>query len=297
MNLNSEHFRSMIFYDFRSGLSQQQCFDRLIAAFGEEAPAKSTVYKWFQEFRLGRNFLCDEPHTGRPKSAVLPKYIDAVRELILQDRHITYREIQASLGISKTSIQTILHEHLSVRKLCARWIPHKLTEAQKMDRVNWCQEMINKYKNGKSKNVYDIVTGDESWIYEYEPERKCQSTVWVFQFENAPTKILQTRSVGKKMVACFFRKTGHIATVPLEDRRTVNSEWYTTICLPEIFGEIRKTNPNKQIVLHHDNASSHKSKQTSDYLYRENIKLMGHPPYSPDLVPNDFFLIPHVKEK
>ena len=28
---------------------------------------------------------------------------------------------------------------------------------------------------------------------------------------------------------CFFGRIGHVATVPLEQRRTVNSEWYTTI--------------------------------------------------------------------
>lgn len=30
------------------------------------------------------------------------------------------------------------------------------------------------------------------------------------------------------------------ATVPLEERGTVNSEWYTTICLTDVFGEIKK---------------------------------------------------------
>ena len=49
------------------------------------------------------------------------------------------------------------------------------------------------------------------------------------------------------MVVCFFGKTGHVATVPLEHRRKVNSEWYTTICLAEVFGEIRKTNKKKKV--------------------------------------------------
>ena len=48
--------------------------------------------------------------------------------------------------------------------------------------------MLQKYDRGASKHVYDIVTGDESWIYEYEPENKQQSTVWVFQDEPNPTK-------------------------------------------------------------------------------------------------------------
>ena len=157
--------------------------------------------------------------------------------------------------------------------------------------------MLNKYNRGASKDVYKIVTGDESWIYAYEPERKQQSTVWVFQDEPNPTKVVRARSTSKQMVACFFGKTGHVATVPLEERRTVNSEWYTTICLPEVFGQIRKTNKRRRIILHQDNASCHTSRLTTDFMNSQKIELMGHPPYSPDLAPNDFFLFPNVKNK
>lgn len=99
------------------------------------------------------------------------------------------------------------------------------------------------------------------------------------------------------MIACFFGCTGHVATIPLEDRRTVNADWYTTICLPEVIDEIRKNNRNRRIILHHDNASSHTAHQTTDYLKEKNIELMSHCPYSPDLSPNDFFLFPNVKQK
>ena len=99
------------------------------------------------------------------------------------------------------------------------------------------------------------------------------------------------------MIACFFGKTGHVAIVPLEQRRTVNSEWYTTICVPVVFQEIRKTNRRRRISLHHNNAISHTSGQTTAFLGTQNIDLMSHPAYSPDLAPNDFFLFPFVKNK
>lgn len=297
MDLNREHFRAIIFYNFQRGLTQQQCLDELNSIFGGEAPSRTSVYRWFTEFNRGRSSLNDEFREGRPKSVVVPKNIDAVRELILQDRHVTYREIAVSLDISGTSIHSILHEHLAVKKLCSRWIPHNLAIAQKQARVNWSQEMLKKFNRGASKHVYDIVTGDESWIYAYEPESKQQSTVWVFQGEPNPTKVVRARSTSKQMVACFFGKTGHVLTVPLEQRRTVNSEWYTTICLPKVFGEIRKTNRRRRIMLHHDNASSHTSARTSDFLSAQNVDLMSHPPYSPDLAPNDFFLFPNIKNK
>ena len=109
---------------------------------------------------------------GRPKS-VVPETIDAVRQLILQDGHMTYREIETTLGISGTS--------LHIKKICPRWILHNLSIAQKKARVDWSKEMLQKFDRGASKHVYGIVTGDESCIYAYESESKQQSILWVFQ--------------------------------------------------------------------------------------------------------------------
>ena len=83
-----------------------------------------TVYNWFAKFQRGRTFLSNEFREGRPSTCVIVTNVDAVREMIERDRHITYiREIQASLGIDMKAIHTILHDHLSVRKLCNHWIP------------------------------------------------------------------------------------------------------------------------------------------------------------------------------
>ena len=90
----------------------------------------------------------------------------------MQDRHVTYCEIEATLGISSTSIYEILLEHLAVKKSFSRWIPHNFPKAQKDARVDWCKQMLKKYDVSASKDVYKIVTGDESWIYAYELESK-----------------------------------------------------------------------------------------------------------------------------
>ena len=42
----------------------------------------------------------------------------------------SYSEIEASLGFSSTSIHSILHEHLAIKMISSRWIPHNLTIAQ-----------------------------------------------------------------------------------------------------------------------------------------------------------------------
>ena len=67
----------------------------------------------YGEFNRGRSSLQDEFREGRPKSNVVPETIDAVRQLILQDRHVTYRRIEPTFGIRGTSIHSIFHENLT----------------------------------------------------------------------------------------------------------------------------------------------------------------------------------------
>lgn len=297
MELSRENLRAMIYYDFKSGLTQKQCGDRMIVAFGDEAPSKTTIYRWYSEFQRGRVSLMDDVREGRPKSAVSQENVDVVRQLVKEDRHVTYREIQEHLGIGMSQIQIILKEELGVRKLFSRWVPHLLSDEQKSTRVNWCRKTLNRFNGGSSNAVYSLVSGDESWIFAYEPETKSQSRVWVYDGELKPTKVIRSRSTAKKMVATFVSKSGHVGTIALEDRRTVNADWYTTICLPSIVGELRKNKPNRRIILHHDNASAHTARKTIDYLDGEKVELLDHPPYSPDLSPNDFFTFPKIKDK
>ncbi|CAH1955787.1 unnamed protein product [Acanthoscelides obtectus] len=145
-------------------------------------------------------------------------------------------------------------EHLSRenRKLVSRWIPHLLTEEQKAARVDWCQKTLDRFNSENTKNVYSIVSGDESWIYCYETENKRQSAVWVFQGEEKPTKVIHSRS-----------------SPPSFERR---------------------------IILHQDNASSHTAQKTRQ-MQEENVELLDHPPYSPDLSPNEFFTFPKIKNR
>ena len=88
----SEYFCSIIFYNYRIGLSRQECMDELKSLFGEEAPSYSSVKNWFNEFKRGSS-LKYELREGPSKTAVVSENIDAVRELIMQDRHVTCREI------------------------------------------------------------------------------------------------------------------------------------------------------------------------------------------------------------
>ena len=64
----------------------------------------TSVYRWYGEFNRGRISLQYEFREDRPKSVVVPETISAVHQLILKDRHVAYREIVTTLGISCMNI-------------------------------------------------------------------------------------------------------------------------------------------------------------------------------------------------
>ena len=102
MVLTREHFLSKIVHNFRLRLALQEYIDELKSLYGDKAPSYSIVKNLFNEFNRGRSSLKDEFREGPP--AVVPDNIDAVHELIMQDHHVTYPEIELSLGISSTNL-------------------------------------------------------------------------------------------------------------------------------------------------------------------------------------------------
>ena len=111
-------------------------------------------------------------------------------------------------------------------------------------------------------------------------------------------KFERNRCSSKQMIACFFAKFGHVATIPLEDRKTVTADWYVNHCVPKIVQAWCKLRPRtgvRGLLLHHDNASVHTSAVTLDCVAANDFQLVIRLPYSPDLAPCDWFLFYYVK--
>ena len=70
--------------------------------------------------------------SGRLNLAVVPENTNKLYKLVLADRKLKSHEITEELKISG-SVFTILHEHLSMRKRCSKWIPRLLTVDQKQE--------------------------------------------------------------------------------------------------------------------------------------------------------------------
>jgi len=82
---------------------------------------------------------------------------------------LTVRMIAEELGLGKSSVHTILTEHLEMKKFCAKIVPKLLTPEQKLRRKECCVDWKTSEENDEF--LERVITGDESWIYEYD---KCK---------------------------------------------------------------------------------------------------------------------------
>ena len=80
-------------------------------------------------------------------------------------------------SLNKESVQTILLHDLGMQKVCAKMVLKILSEDQKQNRVKFCEEILEKIKHDLDI-LRQIITGDETWVFQYDPETKRQSMQW-----------------------------------------------------------------------------------------------------------------------
>jgi len=53
-------------------------------------------------------------------------------------------------------------------------VPKELTEEQKQKRVTICQDLLER----QDDILGPVITDDETWVYQYDPETKRQNAQW-----------------------------------------------------------------------------------------------------------------------
>jgi histone-lysine N-methyltransferase SETMAR len=92
--------------------------------------------------------LKDDPRPGRPSTARNEQKVAQVREKIRADRRLTIREIAEEVNISVGSCQAIITEDLAMRRVAAKFVPRLLSDDQKSRRLEVCEELKTKGRNG-----------------------------------------------------------------------------------------------------------------------------------------------------
>lgn len=168
-------------------------------AYSEDTMSCIQIYKWFSRFKKGRTSLEDDSKPGTPTTSIHDENVERVRTLLASDRRLTCKMISAELKISTGSVHTIVHEKLNKRKLYAKLVPHFLTEEQKEQRVNAARDFIE-FADSNPDFLNKIITGDESWCFQYDPTTKRQSAEWVGKNSPKPIKSRATKSRVKTML-------------------------------------------------------------------------------------------------
>ena len=227
----------------------------------------------------------DEARSERPLHATEEEICKKVRDLVYSDRRIQVEEIAQALGISYSSISTILHDRLVMRKLhvTARWVPKSFSD-EKMAYV--CSTLLKRFRS-KDDFLLRLVTVDETCVHYYEPENKAQSRQWVGPGSPRPKKFKTQPSAGKVVTTVFWDAKGVIMLDFLPKRSTKTEVYYANLLdqLRTVIPEKRRDKLSKGVLLQQNNAKVHIYKVAMDAVERNRYELISHPAYTPDLAP------------
>jgi len=81
--------------------------------------------------------------------------------------------------------------------------------------------------------------------------------------------------------------------------QNINAEYYSSLLvqLKGILKDKRRRKFTKGVFFLHDNAPAHRALATQKKLANLDFQCLDHPPYSPDLAPSDYHLLPGLKKK
>ena len=103
--------------DWENTVQAKQWLDKY---YSDSAPLETTVKRWYVDFKHGHTDTNDAECSGHPNSAVVLETTKKLHKLILANCKLKLCEIAEELKLSEGSVFIILHEHLSMRKLCSK---------------------------------------------------------------------------------------------------------------------------------------------------------------------------------
>ena len=116
-------FSVLLLFCLRNDISAAETYRML-----QKAYVTKNVYKWYRDFKEGRAMICnwsvtilrhvDLQRSERPSTSI--DDINKIKEMVLGNSLLTIRELVDIVGISFGSVQTILKDHLGLRRVKSR---------------------------------------------------------------------------------------------------------------------------------------------------------------------------------
>jgi len=157
--------------------SSTEIFDSLTETYGDATLSCTMVLKWHKAFKEGRENVEDDPRSGRPNSSTNGQNMEVVRAVMAKDRRLSVRMIAKETGLDKNAVHRILTDHLHMRKICEKLVPKNLSVEKKAKRLEICQNLLGRLEI-ESNFLDKVITGDKSWVCDYDLETIQQSEEW-----------------------------------------------------------------------------------------------------------------------
>ena len=163
-----------------------------------------------------------------------------------------------------------------MRRASAKFVPRVLTVEQKHQHLSISLELRDRAASDSSF-LGNVITGDKTWVYGYDPEARVQSSQWKSPSSPRAKKPRQSRSNIKVMLIVFFDLHGIVRADFVPRNTTVNSEYYKGL-LERLRNNVRRNEPQKWangFILHYDNAPRH-TFLVRQFLSNKNISVLIH---------------------
>ena len=107
-----------------------------------------------------------------------------------------------------------------MRKICAKLVPKNLSVEQKANRLEICQDLLGRLEI-EPNLLHKVITGDESCVFDYDPETKRQSEEWHTKKSPRPKKARMSRSRVKTMIVFSTAVALRTKNLYLQDRQLI----------------------------------------------------------------------------
>ncbi|XP_018573073.1 histone-lysine N-methyltransferase SETMAR-like [Anoplophora glabripennis] len=139
-------------------------------------------YKWYKDFKGGRESVQDQQPPGRPSTLTDEGHVNQIKDVVLENHRLIIKDPVDTVGISKDSVNTSLKDLLCLRRAKSRLVPKTLNFLEKQRRADICETMISDYQDFMKR----IITEDETWINACDPETAEQSSKYCTKGEPRP---------------------------------------------------------------------------------------------------------------
>lgn len=139
--------------------------------------SKTSTLEWLKKFEEGQESVKYDARSGRPWTSTNDVHVENVRQLVLENRRLT---------VPMANV------------LCVKRVASRLRENRQLV----SSEMISA-ASGDSTFMKRIITGDESWVYQYDVETKQQPSEWRLKREAKPKRARRLQSKVKVVLTVF----------------------------------------------------------------------------------------------